>query len=224
MLGDKVLASNKKSNEDADFRTNSHLGSTTEKHEPNEKEIAICKTISSGFKCNFCAIDYLLVNDEVIVLEVNGSPGLEYIQKDYPDRNLTDEIVKYIKDSVIPLKQKEYCVNCIIDGIEYEAKIDTGAYRSSIDRDLAEKLKLLNPDKVLYTRHFRSSLGRDVDRPVVGVTFYLAGKLVRGQVGVAPRGKLKTKFLIGRRDLRGFVVKLKGPKKKKKLVGKTKKI
>lgn len=108
--------------------------------------------------------------------------------------------------------------------IPIRAKIDTGAYRSSIDRDLAEKLKLLDPDKILYTRHFKSSLGRDVDRPVIGVTFYLAGKLVRSQVGVAPRGKLKTKFLIGRRDLRGFVVKLKAPKKKKKQTRRVKNI
>ncbi len=96
--------------------------------------------------------------------------------------------------------------------VAIRAKVDTGAYRSSIDYDLAEKLGLLAPEKILYYRHFKSALGRNIDRPVVGVTFVLAGKKVHSQMSVAGRNKLKTKMLIGRRDLRGFVVKLKGPK------------
>ena len=212
MLGDKVLASNKKTNEDADFRTNSHLGSTTEKHEPNEKEIAICKTISSGFKCNFCAIDYLLVNDEVIVLEVNGSPGLEYIQKDYPDRNLTDEIVKYIKDSVIPSKQKEYCVNCIIDGIEYEAKIDTGASISSIhatninhDGDSVSfdfEGKQYNLPLIRIV-NVKSSLGKQ-QRPVVNFEMNIDDSNITTPVSLADRSGLKYKILIGYQTLQDF--------------------
>jgi len=90
--------------------------------------------------------------------------------------------------------------------VEVRAKIDTGAFRSSIDRVLAEKLGLLQENRVLYYRHYRSSLGKHNDRPVVGAIFWLNGKKVVTAVNVADRGKLRTKFLLGRKDLEGFLI------------------
>ncbi|HEX8923411.1 MAG TPA: sugar-transfer associated ATP-grasp domain-containing protein [Patescibacteria group bacterium] len=89
---------------------------------------------------------------------------------------------------------------------EVRAKIDTGAFRSSIDRNLAESLGLLEEKKVLYYRHYRSSLGKHKDRPVIGLTFWLNGKKVVTAVNVADRHKLRTKFLLGRKDLDGFLI------------------
>ncbi len=90
--------------------------------------------------------------------------------------------------------------------VEVRAKLDTGAFRSSIDRVLAGKLGLLEESKVLYYRHYRSSLGRHHDRPVVGVAFWLKNRKVVTAVNVADRSKLRTKFLLGRKDLEGFLV------------------
>lgn len=89
---------------------------------------------------------------------------------------------------------------------EVRAKIDTGAFRSSIDEELARELGLLSEDKILYYRHYRSALGKHRDRPVVGVTFWLKGKRVVTAVNVANRSKLRTKFLLGRKDLDGFLI------------------
>jgi alpha-L-glutamate ligase-like protein len=90
--------------------------------------------------------------------------------------------------------------------VEVRGKVDTGAFRSSIDRVLAEKLGLLTEDRILYSRHYRSSLGKQNDRPVIGVTFWLKGRKIMTAVNVADRKKLRTKFLLGRKDLEGFLV------------------
>jgi hypothetical protein len=92
--------------------------------------------------------------------------------------------------------------------IEVEAKVDTGAYRSSIDKKLAEDLGLLSPDRILYNRHYRSSLGVHQDRPVIEMTYWLKGKKIVSAVNVADRGHLKSRFLIGILDLKGFLVKI----------------
>ena len=90
--------------------------------------------------------------------------------------------------------------------VEVRAKVDTGAFRSSVDRSLAKKLGLLTKDRVLYYRNYRSSLGKHIDRPVIGITFWLNGIKVVTAVNVADREKLRTKFLLGRKDLGGFLV------------------
>ena len=92
---------------------------------------------------------------------------------------------------------------------EVRAKVDTGAFRSSIDRSLAEELDLLAPEKILYYRHYRSALGKNMDRPVIAFTFWLKDRKIVTAVNVANRKKLRTKFLLGRRDLEGFLVKAK---------------
>ena len=99
MVGDQVLAANLRGQpkEKDEFRTNSHLGSKTEPYEPSENEIAIARKIVELFGSKFCAIDYLVTeNEEIVVLEVNGSPGLENIQRDWPNKNLAKTVVEFL--------------------------------------------------------------------------------------------------------------------------------
>jgi len=101
MIGDQVLAANLRgqAKDKVEFRTNSHLGSETEPYTPGDAEVAIGRRIVELFGCNFCAIDYILVGEgedkEIIILEVNGSPGLEAISKDWPDRDLPKDVIKF---------------------------------------------------------------------------------------------------------------------------------
>ena len=98
--------------------------------------------------------------------------------------------------------------------VEVESRVDTGALRSSIDESLAKDLGLLSKDKILYYRHYRSALGKANERPVVGLNFWLSGKKISTAVNVANRKGLTSRFLIGRRDLSGFLISAKGNEKK----------
>jgi len=91
--------------------------------------------------------------------------------------------------------------------LEVLAKIDTGAYRTSIDRTLAKDLGLLNKDNILWKDkyEYRSAVGLQ-SRPVIGIKYILGGKKIISSASVANRSKMKTMLLIGRRDMAGFLV------------------
>jgi len=84
-----------------------------------------------------------------------------------------------------------------------KAKVDTGAFRTSIDEALARQLKLLDPENILWNVGYRSALGRE-ERKVVGISFYLKGKKIKTSASVSDRSDLKRAMIIGRRDILGF--------------------
>ncbi len=90
--------------------------------------------------------------------------------------------------------------------IEIEAKIDTGAFRSSIDRSLAKKIGLLNKKNILWRDYYRSAIGRE-ERVIIGLTLLLGGRRLKTTASVANREKMRTKIIIGRRDLKGYIIK-----------------
>jgi len=89
------------------------------------------------------------------------------------------------------------------------ARIDTGAFRSSIDEKLAKELGLLAQDNILWQKGkkyaYRSAQGRE-SRMVVGLTFWLAGRKLKTSVSVANRSNMECPILIGRNDLTGFLI------------------
>lgn len=89
--------------------------------------------------------------------------------------------------------------------VEVSAKVDTGAFSSSIDKELAEELGLLRPEHILWEKRFKSALGMQT-RPIIQVDFKLRGKRVKARTSVTHRHGLRRKMIIGRRDLKDFVV------------------
>lgn len=85
------------------------------------------------------------------------------------------------------------------------AKVDTGAWRTSVNKNIAGELGLTRKDNVLWTKKVKSTLGQE-DRPVVAMTFWLAGRKIKTSVSVAKRTALKFPVIIGRKDLKGFLI------------------
>jgi len=85
------------------------------------------------------------------------------------------------------------------------AKIDTGAWSSTIDIGLAKKMGLLRKNKIIATRKKLSSLGEE-QRPVINLLFYLSGRKIVTRATVSDRKSLRYQVLIGRIDLQGFLI------------------
>ena len=89
--------------------------------------------------------------------------------------------------------------------IKVLAKIDTGAWSSTIDINLAKKMGLLRKNKIIMTRRKLSSLGEE-ERPVISLSFWLSGRRINTRVTVSDRKLLRYSILVGRIDLQGFLI------------------
>lgn len=196
-------------------------------------EIAVKAQIASGM--GYLGVDIVLHPEKgPMVLELNAQPGLqiqlanmEGLKKRleriedlavinaehgvkigkalfagrFADRVKAEEGVKTIN-----FREKVKVIDANGNKIETEAKIDTGAWRTSIDRELAENLGILTKNNILWTKVIRSSFGKE-NRSVIALKFYLAGRLIKTIASIANRKGLKVRLIVGRRDLTGFLVK-----------------
>ena len=89
--------------------------------------------------------------------------------------------------------------------VKVPAKIDTGAWRTSIGEQLANELGLLTEDNILWKKKVRSSLGVE-ERLVINLTLWLAGRKIVTPASVAKRMALKFPVIIGRKNLKGVII------------------
>ncbi len=82
------------------------------------------------------------------------------------------------------------------------AKIDTGAFRTALCQNLAEKLHLT---EILKTKKVKSALGA-AERSIIPLTFLLKRERIQTEAFIADRSELKYEMIIGRKDLKKFLV------------------
>ncbi|MAG59738.1 hypothetical protein CMO96_03035 [Candidatus Woesebacteria bacterium] len=186
-------------------------------------------------KLGYAGVDVMLHPDKgPMVSEVNSAPGLEIQLANMAGLRKRLDRVEGLKVSSVEqgvqlaktLFASDFAVRVraedegvkVVDVFEevkvkskggkkvaVRAKLDTGAWRSAIDKTLAKELGLLEKDNVLLTRLVRSAFGRQ-KRQVIDITFWLKGRRIRTTAGVVNRKRLKNSFIIGRRDLVDFFV------------------
>ena len=90
------------------------------------------------------------------------------------------------------------------DGLKsFYARIDTGASKSSIDKQLVLELGI---GPIIRQATIKSAEGKS-DRPVVNLMVVLAGKKLTGEFTIASRTHMKFPILIGRNILKhGFLI------------------
>lgn len=81
-----------------------------------------------------------------------------------------------------------------------KAKVDTGADRTTVDRELAAKLKLDPTGSMVKVKALGGS--HKLERPLVNAAITLKGKTFRLKVGVADRSQMRYRVIIGRDVLR----------------------
>jgi hypothetical protein len=80
------------------------------------------------------------------------------------------------------------------------AKVDTGADRTTVSRELAKKLKLSPTGSNVTVKVSAGS--QKVERPLVEANITLKGKAFKLKVGVADRSLMRYEVIVGRDILR----------------------
>lgn len=124
--------------------------------------------------------------------------GVEVTKSLFTDPTLekvttTPKILTLIQPVILRHNEKE---------IEIKAKLDTGAYRTSIDLKLALELGLYVNDEMIF---IKSASGQK-HRPTANLTYELAGKKIRTIATLADRTELQYPMIVGRKDLSGFLI------------------
>ncbi|MFH1506575.1 MAG: RimK/LysX family protein, partial [archaeon] len=86
---------------------------------------------------------------------------------------------------------------------ELIARIDTGATKSSIDLNLASKLKL---GPIIKSKMVKSAHGNRL-RPIIEAEIEIKGKKINSEFTLADRSHMKYKILVGQNILsQGFMI------------------
>lgn len=197
-----------------------------------DQVLLLASRASHAVGLNYAGVDIAIDRDDgPMVLELNARPGLDIQYANLAPLKSRLKRVEGLKMSSIEKKIRlaknlfgadieqeiEDISGRTVLGIEEEitiqdsentehkilAKVDTGAYRTTIDETLAKKLNLHDP--VIEHREVRGALGIQT-RPVVSLTMQVRGRTVKTEAFLADRRHMNYDMILGRRDMKGFLV------------------
>lgn len=84
--------------------------------------------------------------------------------------------------------------------IVLKARIDTGAIRSSVCDTIIKEIGAL---PIVGSKVYRSALSSGQVRPMVKLSFYLAGQKIQTTASMVERKRLEYQMIVGREDLKG---------------------
>ena len=83
--------------------------------------------------------------------------------------------------------------------VDILAKVDTGAYSSSLDETFFKKLNL--DEEIIKNRVVRNVHGEE-SRDVYDIDFIIKGIKISSELNVFDRSQMKYKMIIGRQDIK----------------------
>lgn len=96
VVGDKIIASMKRSSEVGEFRSNVHRGGTTAVIKPTKKEQSIALNATKYLGLGVAGVDLIRSKKGPLLIEVNASPGLQGIEA-ATGINIAKEIVQFVE-------------------------------------------------------------------------------------------------------------------------------
>jgi len=105
VVGERVIASMKRTAREGEFRSNLHRGGTASaiKLTPEERSTAIRSARILGLNC--AGVDILRSNHGSVVMEVNSSPGLQGIEE-CTHKDVAGRVIEFIEKHAVPGKNK----------------------------------------------------------------------------------------------------------------------
>ena len=182
-------------------------------------------------KIGFLGVDIAIDRDKgPIVLELNARPGLSIqianlaplkdrlqrvkglkvktvtkgvkIAQDLFGGEIEEELEEISGRKMIGINELVEVLDAERNKYPTMAKIDTGAYRTTICHTLAKQLEI---DRIIGHKKVRAALGME-ERPIINLSFVLDKRLVSTEAFMADRSEMKYDLIVGRKDLKRFLV------------------
>ena len=230
----RILASTKRISAKKDFRSNRHREATTEPYKLSDEERIVVLQAARSVGAYMVGVDHATVNNQLYVLECNGSPGVgsEFAlyntakrEDTYIGKTTTDNVIKELFDYLTQDVHRKYSftreagfherVN--IDGYgPVRAKLDTGngtvASMFHVDKiDVSGKTVKWEKDGKKFTSKLQGEsqatrMGDIDERPIVFVDLTFNNKFYTDvPIGLATKDSRST-FLVNRDLLTRFKV------------------
>jgi glutathione synthase/RimK-type ligase-like ATP-grasp enzyme len=138
VLNGKIFACAKRDKAPKDFRTNIARGSKGGSFQLSDEEIKLVEQAARVSKCYYVGIDHVINDGKPYIIEMNASPGSGNIYYRYyedgkgKDNVKGEELIGDFLDHILVKANWKLFSNLAvretvkIDGVEYQAKIDTG--------------------------------------------------------------------------------------------------